>query len=191
MPIFKKEDPLDKTNYWSLSILPTVSKIFEKIFFSQLQLFSNKFHSPLLCRFRKRYSTQYTTINLLQKRQKCLDASDGIVGTLLMDLYHDLIMPKLEVYGVGKNGFRLIQNYLSHWQQRVKVGSYLSEWLESILVVSQGSILGPILLNIFINDFYLFMKETDICNFVDDTILCACGKDSDTITNKLETNTAI
>ena len=114
MPIFKKEDPLDKTNYWSLSILPTVSKNFEKIFFSQLQLFSNKFHLPLLCRFRKRYSTQYTTINLLQKRQKCLDASDGIVGILLMDLYHDLIMPKLEVYGVGKNGFRLIQNYLSH-----------------------------------------------------------------------------
>ena len=85
-PIFKKEDPLDKTNYRPISILPTVSKIFERILFNQLQHFSIKFLSPLLCGFRKRYSTQYALINLLQKWQKCLDASDGIVGTLLMDL---------------------------------------------------------------------------------------------------------
>ena len=52
-PILKKEDPLDKTNYRSTSALPTVSKIFERILFNQLQRFSNKFLSPLLCRFRK------------------------------------------------------------------------------------------------------------------------------------------
>ena len=133
-PIFKKEDPLDKTNYRPISILPTVSKIFERILFNQLQRFSNKFLSPLLCGFRKGYSTQYVLINLLQKWQKCLDASDEIVGTLLMDLSkaydcvnHDLIIAKLEAYGVGGNSLRLIQNYLSQRQQRVKVGSSFSE----------------------------------------------------------------
>ena len=68
-PTFKKEDPLDKTNYRPISTLPTVSKIFERILFSQLQRFSNKFLSPLLCGFRKGYSTQYALINLLQKCQ--------------------------------------------------------------------------------------------------------------------------
>ena len=145
-PIFKKDDPLDKTNYRPISILPTVSKIFERILFNQLQRFSIKFLSPLLCGFRKGYSTQYTLMNLLQKWQKCLEASDGIVGTLIMDLSkaydcvnHDLIIAKLEAYGVGKNSLRLIQNYLSQIQQRVKVGSSLSEWLEIIIGVPQGS----------------------------------------------------
>ena len=108
-PIFKKEDPLDKTTYRSISILPTVSKIFEIILFNQLQRFSNKFLSPLLCGFRKEYSTRCTLINL-QKWKKCLDASDGIAGILLIDLSnaydcvnHDLIIAKLESNGVGKN----------------------------------------------------------------------------------------
>ena len=52
-PIFKKEDPLDKINYRPISILPTVSKIFQRILFNQLKRFSNKFLSPLLCGFRK------------------------------------------------------------------------------------------------------------------------------------------
>ena len=66
-PIFKKEDPLDKTNYRPISILPTVSNIFETILFNQLKRFSNKFLSPLLCGFRKGCSTQYALINLLQE----------------------------------------------------------------------------------------------------------------------------
>ena len=90
---------------------------------------------------------------------------------------HDLIIAKLEAYGVGKNSLRFIQNYLSQRQQRVKVGSFLSEWLEIILGIQQESILGPILFNVFINDLLLFIKETDICNFADDTSLHACGKD--------------
>ena len=99
---------------------------------------------------------------------------------------HDLIIAKLEAYGVGKNGLRLIQNYLSQRQQRVNVGSSFSEWLEIILGIPQGSILGPILFNVFINDVLLSIKETDICNFADDTTLYACGKQLDTIFFKLE-----
>ena len=149
--LFKKEDPLDKTNYRPMTILPTVSKILERILFNQLQRFSNKFLSPLLCGFRKGYNTLYAFKNLFQKWQKCLDTSDGIAGTLLMDLSkaydcvnHDLTTAKLEAYGVAENSLRLIQNYLSQRQQRAKVGLSFSEWLEVILGVSQGFILGPI-----------------------------------------------
>ena len=120
----------------------------------------------------------------------------AIAGTLLMGLSkaydcvnHDLIIAKLEAYGVGENSLRLIQNYLSQRQQRVKVGSSFSEWLEIILEIPQGSILGPIHFNFFINDLLLFIKETDICNFADDTTLYACGKELDTISFKIEIET--
>ena len=61
-PIFKKEDQLDKTNYRLTRMLLTVSKIFERILFTQLQRFSNKYLSPLLCGFKREYSAQYTLI---------------------------------------------------------------------------------------------------------------------------------
>ena len=57
----------------------------------------------------------------------------------------DLIIAKLEAYGIGKKNLRLLQNYLSQRQQRVKVGSSLSEWFEIILGVPEGSILEPVL----------------------------------------------
>ena len=90
---------------------------------------------------------------------------------------HNLIIAKLEVYGIGENSLRLIQNYFSQRYKRVKVGSFLSEWLGIILGLSQGSLLGPILFNVFISDLLLFIKETDICNSADDTTQNACGKD--------------
>ena len=102
---------------------------------------------------------------------------------------HDLIIAKLEAYGITKNSLRLIQNYLSQRKQRVRVGSSYSEWVEIILGVPQRSILEPILFNVFINDLLLFIKETDICNFADDTTLYACGKELDTISFKLEIET--
>ena len=74
-----------------------------------------------------------------------------------------------------------------------KVGSFLSEWLDIILGLPQGSTLGQILFNVFLNDLRLLIKETDIFNFVNDTVLYAGGKDLDAISNKLgiEKNSAM
>ena len=74
-----------------------------------------------------------------------------------------------------------------------KVGSFLSEWLDIILGLPQGSTLGLILFNVFISDLRLLIKETDIFNFLDDTILYAGGKYLDAISNKpdIETNAPI
>ena len=135
----------------------------------------------LLCGFRKEYSNQYALVNLLQKWKKGLDEPGGIVGTLLMNLSkaydcvnHELIIAKLAAYGLNESNLRLIQNYLSKRKQRVKIGSSLTEWLEVIIGVSEGSIFGSILINILINDLHLFIKETDVCNFADNTTLYKC-----------------
>ena len=80
----------------------------------------------------------------------------------------------------------MIQNYLPKRKQQVKIGSSLSEWLGIILGVPQVSILEPILFNIFINDLLLFVKETDVCNFTDDTTLYKCGSDLDIVLENLE-----
>ena len=78
--------------------------------------------------------------------EKSLDEPDEIVGTFLMDLFkaydcvnHELIIPKLAPYRLNGGSLRLIQNYLSKRKQQVKIGSSLSEWLEIILVIPQGS----------------------------------------------------
>ncbi|XP_057310572.1 uncharacterized protein LOC130648536 [Hydractinia symbiolongicarpus] len=85
IPLYKKGSFTDKVNYRPVSLLPTVSKVFERILAKQLLPFFNTFLSKYLCGFRKSYSCQYAILNMLQKWQKCLSKS-GKVGAVLMDL---------------------------------------------------------------------------------------------------------
>ena len=78
--IFKKQGPLNKENHRPISVLPRISKIFERVLFDQLTNFSNKFLSPLLCTFRKGYSTQYALVNLLQKWKKVFMNLTGLLA---------------------------------------------------------------------------------------------------------------
>ena len=80
-------------------------------------------------------------------------------------LPHDLLVAKLEAYGVSKAALNLISNYLSHWKQGTKTSSSYSDWYEIVSSLPQGSILGPLFLNIFINDLFLFIQKTNIFNF--------------------------
>ena len=66
VPVFKKKDQNDKTNYISISLLPLISKLFEKVIYQQIEDFANKVLSPKLCGFRKGQSTQHAPLNLLK-----------------------------------------------------------------------------------------------------------------------------
>ena len=147
IPIFKKDDPFEKANCRPISLLLSLSKVYEKLIYQQLSTFFENKLSPLLCGFRSRYSTQHVLLNLINKWHSCLDNS-GVVGTILMDLSkafdclpHELILAKLHAYGVDIKSLKLLQDYLSNRTQRVKLDSTLSSWLKILLGVPQGSIL--------------------------------------------------
>ena len=118
-PIFKKDDPLDKENYHPVSILPFLSKDFEKLIYKQLSNYIESFLSSILCGFGKAHNTEHALFNLLHSWQQELDQK-GFVGTVLMDLSkaydcmpHDLLIAKLDCYGIDKIGLSLILDYLS------------------------------------------------------------------------------
>ena len=84
-PVFKKLDPSDKANYRPVSVLPLLSKVFEKIIYDQLYVYLENFLSELLCGFQKAHSTQHALFRLIQKWLAELD-SGGYVGTILKDI---------------------------------------------------------------------------------------------------------
>ena len=82
---------------------------------------------------------------------------------------HDLLIAKLQVYGLRGNLLKLIMNYLKNRYQRNKVNGSFSSLEELLKGVQQGSVSGPILFNIYLNDLFYIVKKTDICNFAEDT----------------------
>ena len=191
-PVHKKDDPTDKTNFRPVSVLPLLSKVFERVIYNQLGKYMDTFLNKLLCGFRKAHSTQHALFKLLQRWQKELDNS-GLVGTILMDLSksydclpHHLIIAKFEAYGLSKSSLSLLLDYLTSRKQRVKIGSSYSVWNEIKRGASQGSILGPLLFNVFINDIFMFIEKSEICNFADDNTIHDCGKDLSNILENLK-----
>ena len=103
-------------------------------------------------------------------------------------LPHELLIAKLEAYGFDENTLSSLYSYLKNRKQAVKINGIISDFLFIISGVPQGSILGPILFNIFLNDFVYNMETTptDDFNFADDNTLSACAENIDELKWKLE-----
>jgi len=191
-PIFKKGDKFLKENYRPISILSCLSKIFEKIIFNQLSGYFDNILNSQLCGFRSKHNTQHALIRMIGQWHQCLDKS-GKVGSILMDLSkafdcidHDLLIAKLAAYGLNHQSLKLFKCYLSNRFQRTKIGSCCSSWLLILKGVPQGSILGPLLFNIFINDLLSIVNKTDICNFADDNTIYSCASSLEEVISNLK-----
>ena len=143
--------------------MPLFSKIFEKVLHQQIEDFSDKILSPKLCGFRKDHSKKHALLNLLENWQKCSDKSRA-VGIVLMDLIkaydclsNILLLAKLSAHDFDESAIILVANCLSNRDQRVKLGSTFSSYIEVLRGASQGSILHPILFNFFITDLMSFI----------------------------------
>ena len=99
---------------------------------------------------------------------------------------HELLLAKLNAYGSDKNALETLRNYLSNRWQRTKINTTLSSWSTLLKGVPQSSVLGPILLNIFLNDLSFVLKGTDACNFADDNLSYVCGISLDELLMRLE-----
>ena len=109
--------------------------------------------------------------------EKTVD-NGGAFGALLTDLskafdciQYDLIIAKLEAYGFHIDALKLIHDYLSNRKQRFKVNDARSSWKDTFYGVPQGSILHPLLLNVYLCDLFYFLENLDIVSYADDTTI--------------------
>ena len=183
-PAFKKGDRFNEENYRPVSILSALSKIFERLLYYQINNYMNPKLSIYQCGFRKVFSAQNCLLVMVEKWKKCLDnkGSTGVVMTDLSKAFdcltHDLLIAKLNAYGFDYNSLKLVNSYLSNRCQRVRVNCSYSFWNEIIYGVPQGSILGPLLFNIYLSDLFIFCKDSDITNYADDNSPFSCNEDT-------------
>ena len=158
----------------------------------QLSDFFDRISSVLLSAFRKRYSCQSVLLNMIEHFKKSLDNGE-YVACLSMDLSkafdclpHCLTIFKLYSYGVSREACTLIASYLRSRKQRIKLGNSRSDWAELLKGVPQGSILGLLIFNIFLNDIFYFVSNSDLYNYADDNCISVSHKDISVLSAQLE-----
>ena len=120
---------------------------------------------------------------------KSIAAIVGIDLTKAFDcLRHKLLLAKLKSYGLSSDSLSLLRSYLSDRFQRVKTGDTFSDWTRINRGVPQGSVLGPLLFNIFINDLLYLSRSSEINTYADDTQFFTSGMDPVTIKLSLQTD---
>ena len=181
VPVFKKDSKLDYSNYCPISLLSNIEKILEKLMYKRLYTFLNNNHTiyNLQFRFRQQYSTSCALINITENIRKALD--DGNMGCgVFVDLQkafdtvdHQILLAKLNHYGICGVSNHWFKSYQSNLNQYVSINGFYSGLTTINCGVPKGSVLGPLLFLLYINDLNQAIKFCKVHHFADDTnLLC-------------------
>ena len=193
LPLYKADDPMAFNNYRPVSILCCISKVFEKMMYSRLLDFLNTYKILVEYQFgfRKQHSTYMALLALMDELTKALENKDYVVGIFLDfskafdTVNHIILLHKLYHYGVRGSALLWFESYLSGRKQYVTYNGVASTVKTIECGVPQGSILGPLLFLIYINDLAKVSKNLMSILFADDTNMFNKGK------NPMEIQTTI
>ena len=188
IPLYKCDDPKLFNNYRPVSVLPSVSKVFERIMYNRFVSYLNEYKILFSYQFgfRKIHSTYMALMTLMNKLTKCLDNDEYIIGVFLdfskaFDIVnHVILLQKLSVYGVKGNALSWLESYLKNRRQFLTYNGVSSDTKILHCGVPQGSILGPLLFLFYINDLANVCTSSFPILFADDTNLLNHGKDAKT-----------
>lgn len=179
IPAHKKGSELCVNNYRPISLLSVFNKLLEKMMFSRLMSFIN--HNNILFHkqfgFRKHHSTLQAVLSIADKIQTSIDSSNFSCG-IFLDLSkafdtvnHKILLDKLSFYGIRGNALEWFKSYLSNRKQFVSIGNVNSDMMSIPMGVPQGSVLGPLLFLLYLNDLPKCSSVLDFHLFADDTNL--------------------
>ena len=203
IPLLKKDDTLLMDNYRPISLLPSISKLFEKVVSNQVSEYfmkNNLFHDGQYG-FRDSHSTELANIELADRIISALDEKQLPV-TIYMDLSkafdtldHDTLLKKLNYYGISDTALEWFRSYLSHRSQYVELNGVSSARKTITTGVPQGSILGPLLFMIYMNDipqssqsfrFILYADDTNLFTTVEYSLPISLSNVSEILNNELK-----
>ena len=197
IPIHKKGDKQLIKNYRAISLLPICGKILEKIIFNHLYsyLIANRLITINQSGFRPGDSTTNQLLYFFDEIHQAFDSAECFeVRTVFLDIskafdkaWHDGLIFKLEQKGISGSLLKLFRNYSSNRKQCVVLNGSSSDYSGIESVVPQGSVLGPLLFLIYINDIEINIKS-NIKFFADDTMIFSIVKDLKISANDLNHN---
>ena len=199
LPLFKSGPKTLMDNYRPISILPAISKILERVVYDQLSgyLERNDLITSSQFGFRRRYNTELA-VTLFTDRIRLAMDQGKLTGAVFIDLQkafdtveHSVLLSKLPFYGVTGNELMWIENFLSGRFQYVHYDDVKSELQLVKFGAPQGSILGPLLFFIQINDPSKIVDGCTVQMYADDTVIYTSHRDIKVIENTLSANMTV
>lgn len=184
VPIYKSKSKDTFSNYRPISLLPSISKILEKVVHKQTYnfLMKNDIMNKNQYGFRRNHSTINAVTEFVIKTIDSLEKGDSVLSAFL-DLSkafdtidHNIMLHKLEFYGIRGVALQWFKSYLSNRKQFVKYNNSVSDYENMKCGVPQGSVLGPLLFIIYTNDLPNCLVCSNATQFADDTTVYICGK---------------